>query len=93
MIVMYTPCMRRIQIYIEEQLDEQLGSEAARAGVSKASLIREAVALRYGDSAPLADPLDGLVGALDIEPGKIDDVVYGPSRGATAASPRQRPKR
>jgi hypothetical protein len=74
--------MRRIQIYIEEQLDEQLGSEAARAGVSKAALIREAVALRYGDSAQLADPLDGLVGSLDIEPGKVDDVVYGPSRGA-----------
>ena len=85
--------MRRIQIYIEEQLDEQLGSEAARAGVSKAALIREAVALRYGNSARLADPLDGLVGALDVEPGKVDDVVYGPSRSATAGSPRQQPQR
>lgn len=85
--------MRRIQIYIEEQLDEQLGSEAARSGVSKAALIREAVALRYGDSARRADPLDALVGALDVEPGKVDDVVYGPSCSATADSPRQRPKR
>ena len=85
--------MRRIQIYIEEQLDEQLGSEAARAGVSKAALIREAVALRYGDSARLADPLDALVGALDVEPGNVDDVVYGPNRSAKVDSPRQRPKR
>ena len=33
-MAMYTPLMRRIQIYIEEQLAERLGSEAARAGVS-----------------------------------------------------------
>jgi hypothetical protein len=90
---MYTLCMRRIQIYIEEQLDEQLGSEAARAGVSKAALIREAVALRYGDAGRLADPLDGLVGSLDVEPGKVDDVVYGPGHSARADSPRRRPKR
>ena len=90
---MYTPLMRRIQIYIDEHLDEQLGSEAVRAGVSKAALIREAVALRYGDSARLADPLDGLVGSLDVEPGTVDDVVYGPNRGATPASPPLRPKR
>jgi Ribbon-helix-helix protein, copG family len=95
LMVMYTSRMRRIQIYIEEQLDERLGSEAARAGVSKAALIREAVALRYGggDPARLADPLDGLVGALDVEPGKVEDMVYGPGRGATADGPRQRPKR
>src|SRR5260370_108264 len=60
--------MRRIQIYIEEQLDELLGSEAARAGVSKAALIREAVALRYRDSARLADPLDGFVDAVTRSP-------------------------
>lgn len=92
-MVVYTSLMRRIQIYIDERLDEQLGSEAARAGVSKAALIREAVALRYADSARLADPLDGLVGSLDVEPGKVDDVVYGPGHGARADSPRRRPKR
>jgi hypothetical protein len=92
-MVMYTPFMRRIQIYIEEQLDEQLGLAAARARVSKAALIREAVALHYGDSARLADPLDELVGSLDVEPGKVDDVVYGPGHSASADSPRRRPKR
>jgi hypothetical protein len=85
--------MRRIQIYIDETLDEQLGSEAARAGVSKAALIREAVALRYRDSPRLADPLDGLVGSLNVEPGKVDDVVYGLNRSPTADRSRRRPKR
>jgi len=85
--------MRRIQLYIEEVLDERLGAEAARAGVSKAALIREAVAQRYGDTRPLADPLDTLVGSLDVEPADVDDVVYGPTRTATAgARKRQRKK-
>jgi Ribbon-helix-helix protein, copG family len=90
---MYTSPMRRIQIYIEEQLDEQLGSEAARTGVSKAALVRQAVALRYADPARLADPLDELVGSLDVEAGKVNDVVYGPGHSARAVSPRQRSKR
>jgi hypothetical protein len=70
--------MRRIQIYLEEELDDLLASEAARAGVSKASLIREAVALRF-DAATVAgpDPLDELVGAVDTESADVDDVVYG----------------
>lgn len=33
--------MRRIQIYIEEELDERLQAEAARTGRSKASLALE----------------------------------------------------
>jgi hypothetical protein len=90
---MYTFRMRRIQIYIEEQLDERLGTEAARSGTSKAALIREAVALRYGDSASHADPLDRLVASLDVEPEKVDKVVYGPDRGEAAAIPRRRPRR
>ena len=85
----YTLRMRRIQIYIEERLDERLGTEAARSGVSKAALIREAVALRYGDSAPLTDPLDRLVASLDVEPGEIDEVVYGSGGGETVATPRR----
>jgi hypothetical protein len=85
--------MRRIQIYIEEQLDERLGTEAARSGVSKAALIREAVALRYGSSATFADPLDRLVASLDVEPGQVDEVVYGPARGEAMDVPRRRPRR
>lgn len=85
--------MRRIQIYIEEELDERLGSEAARSGVSKAALIRETVALRYGISALPADPLDQLVASLDVEPGDVDEVVYGPGGGEAVTSHRRRPRR
>ena len=68
--------MRRLQIYIEEQLDDALGMRAARDGTSKAALIREYVAERLElDSAP--DPLDRLVGSVDVEPAPIDEVVYG----------------
>ena len=75
---MYTALMRRIQIYIDEQLDERLQAEAARTGRSKASLIRECVAARMGAPAPLdEDPLTRLIGSLDSEPGDVDEVVYG----------------
>lgn len=67
--------MRRIQIYVDEALDEALQHEAARTGRSKAALIRESVAVRYGASDP--DPLDALVGAFDAEPADVDEVVYG----------------
>lgn len=87
----YTSSMRRIQIYIEEELDERLGAAAARGGVSKAALIRDAIARVYTTgAAPSADPLDRLVGALDIEPSSIDGTVYGPPRAATAARTRRR---
>ena len=90
---MYTPHVRRIQLYIGEELDERLGVQAARAGVSKASLIREAVAQRYGESAAgEEDPLDSLIGSLDVEPAGVDDVVYGPSRRPSKAGGRKRPR-
>lgn len=70
--------MRRIQIYIEEQIDDALEAAAARTGRSKAGLIRECVASRY---TPLrsgeADPLDALVGSIDADPAEVDEVVYG----------------
>jgi hypothetical protein len=90
---MYTLFMRRIQLYIEEELDERLGIRAARAGVSKASLIREAVAERYGESAPEEDPLDSLIGSLDVAPGSVDDVVYGPGPRSAKGVGRQRRRR
>ena len=75
--MMYTSGMRRIQIYIDEELDERLQVEAARTGRSKASLIRESVAARMGRSTSLEDdPLTGLVGSLDCDPAAVDEVVY-----------------
>jgi hypothetical protein len=74
---MYTGVMKRLQIYIDEEQDEALAILAARTGTSKAALIREFVADRLGTTAQ-GDPLDGLVGSVDVDPGEIDDVVYGP---------------
>lgn len=75
---MYAPGMRRIQIYLEEELDEALKVESAGSGRSKAELIRECVAVRYQPLRPVSeDPLDALVGKFDVEPGDVDDVVYG----------------
>lgn len=76
--VMHAAGMRRIQIYIDEELDERLQVEAARTGRSKASLIRESVAARMGKSTSLADdPLNALVGSLDCDPAAVDEVVHG----------------
>lgn len=74
----YTDVMRRIQIHIDESIDETLQLEAERTGRSKASLIRECVAVRYGVDKKLEDdPITALVGTVDIDPADIDDVVYG----------------
>jgi hypothetical protein len=61
---------------MDETLDDVLEIEAARQGTSKAALIRESVAARYGRSAR-RDPIDALVGSFDgLATESIDDVVY-----------------
>jgi hypothetical protein len=73
---MYTASVKRLQIYIEEEHDEALAVLAARSGSSKAELIRGFVAKGLGVSEE-DEALDALVGAVDAEPGDVDDVVYG----------------
>jgi hypothetical protein len=73
---MYTHLMKRLQIYIEEELDDALRVQAAREGTSKAALIRQFVADRLGKYSAAADPLDSLVGRYDEEAGPIDELVY-----------------
>jgi hypothetical protein len=76
--------MRRIQIYIDEPLDDLLSARAAREHRSKAELIREAVADYYNEGERASgddEPLDAWVGATDGEPGDIDTVVYQLDRG------------
>ncbi|MHB8264271.1 MAG: ribbon-helix-helix domain-containing protein [Acidimicrobiales bacterium] len=75
-VVMYTHQMRRLQINIDEELDETLAAEAARRHMSRAALIREVVRERLGP-APSGDPMGGLVGDIDDDAGDIDSVVYG----------------
>lgn len=69
--------MRRLQILIDEELDAALASEAARLGTSKGALIRRFVAENLPGARAPQDPFRKLIGSLDIEPGDIDDVVYG----------------
>jgi len=74
--------MKRLQIMIEEELDDALAQQAAREGVSKAALIRRYVGERLRPVPPLEeDPLWELVGiAGDAEPvADIDDFLYGPN--------------
>jgi len=70
--------MKRLQIYIEEDLDEALAARALVEGTSKAALIRQFVAEKLARSGGAYDPLDELVGRYGQEPGVIDEVVYGP---------------
>jgi hypothetical protein len=72
--------VKRLQIMIEEDLDLELGRQAAAEGVSKAALIRRYVAERLKPLPPLEeDPLWRLVGIADGEPVEdIDEFLYGP---------------
>jgi hypothetical protein len=72
--------VKRLQIMIEEELDQALGRQARSERVSKAALIRRYVRERLEPLPPLhEDPLWEMVGAdPDAEPvDDIDEVVYG----------------
>ena len=73
---MYTHIVRRINIYMDEDLDERAQREARRRRTSKAALIRQSLLTELGSRTP-RDPLDQLVGASDAEPAdSIDSVIY-----------------
>jgi Ribbon-helix-helix protein, copG family len=73
--------VKRLQIMIEEDLDEALERQARDERTSKAALIRRYVRERLKPLPPVKeDPLWQLVGDLDIEPvDDIDEYLYGPS--------------
>jgi hypothetical protein len=73
--------VKRLQIMIEEDLDAELGIQAAREGVSKAALIRRYVGERLRPLPPLEeDPLWEIVGIVKggspDDSSRIDEVVY-----------------
>jgi ribbon-helix-helix CopG family protein len=68
--------MRRIQIRIDDTLDEAVSAEAARRGIPKAALIRECIARVVGVAAPPPeDPWEAMngdfnaAGLVEVRPG------------------------
>lgn len=69
--------MKRLQILIEEELDEALERKAREEGTSKAALIRRFVGERLEPLPPLrSDPLARMAGADAFDPAPVDDVLY-----------------
>ena len=69
--------MKRLQIMIDEDLDEALARKARADHTSKAAIIRDVVRKSLRPLPPRSsDPLFGMVGVDSFEPGDIDDVVY-----------------
>ena len=70
--------MRRIQIHIDESLDDAAEAEASRRGVSKAALIRSSLERELGAKKPAAkDPWEAMSGWLDDGPvADLDAVIY-----------------
>ncbi len=75
----YIANMRRIQLYIEPDIDDALTAAAAKRGVSRSALMREAVStLLHTERPRTTDTVDALIGWLDVEPDDdIDAVIYG----------------
>ena len=77
---MYTTLMRRIQLYVDEDVDEALTAEAARLGTSRSALVRDAVrnalAAYFAD---IEDPIEEIIGSIvGVDPvDDIDAIVYG----------------
>lgn len=69
--------MKRLQIHIEEELDDALAVRARRAHTSKAALIRDAVRRAIGEPEPPVDPFRDWIGGSDAAPAPVDEVVYG----------------
>jgi ribbon-helix-helix CopG family protein len=74
--------MRRIQIHIDEALDDAAEAEAARRGLSKAALIRASLARELAGQTPGdTDPWQALTGWLDDGPVEdLDAVIYDHDR-------------
>lgn len=68
--------MKRLSIYIEEELDAALAAEAKRSGTSKAALIRRFAREGLGEARQAPDPLDRVVGTDKGDSGDIDEVIY-----------------
>ena len=77
--VVYALLVRRIQLYLDDDVDDALTAQAAKLGTTRSALVRDAVSASLGsDPHAGSDPLDDVVGSLDVEPDEdIDSVIYG----------------
>jgi hypothetical protein len=84
--MMYAAIVRRLQIMIDEDLDEALARQAREEGTSKAALIRRYVRERVKPVPPIQEDalweLKGMVRGGPDDSRNVDDVVYGPKRNA-----------
>ena len=72
--------MRRLQILMDEKLDDALEREARKTKRSKSAVIRDLVREKLRPLPPIQeDPLWDLVGSASFEPVEdIDEFLYGP---------------
>lgn len=69
--------MKRLQIMLDEHLDEELRCRAAEEGVSIAALIRRLLSSGLRPAQPLVDDtIYAQVGVDDYPMAGVDDVVY-----------------
>lgn len=69
-----TKKMKRTQIYLEPELDKELGLLASRRGVSKAQLLREgAHRLVCDEQSADEDPLMAIIGLVHTEPEAVSE--------------------
>lgn len=73
--------MRRIQIHLDEAIDDALAREALARHTSKAALIREYVSRHLVvPTTTSSDPSDALIASYEgtsDESARVDDVLYG----------------
>lgn len=71
--MVYNDFMRRIQLYMDDDLDHALTAEAARSGRTRSELVRMAVRQSLEHALTVEpDPVDALIGSVNIDP--IDDI-------------------
>lgn len=78
----YDGQVRRIQIHLDEDLDEAAEREASRRGISKAALIRASLVRELGEvKPPSPDPWLEMTGWVDDGPVEdLDAAIYEADR-------------
>lgn len=78
--------MKRLQISLEQKLDDELGRVARAEGVSKAEVVRRCLRAEIEPLPPLEDdPFFKLIGKFEgggrNDAENHDEIIYGPKQG------------